>query len=275
LLKQKTNLTKKLTLPQNCYILITMKLKKIIPCLDFKDGRVVKGVAFVDLRDAGCPIECAKFYQKEGADELALLDISASTEGRASAVSAVRQVAKQISIPLTVGGGIRSVSDAEKIIEAGAAKISLNTAAVIRPELIAECVKAFGSSRVVAAVDAAEQTKGQYTVYTMGGGHNTGIDVTEWAKRVCGLGAGEILLTSINRDGAKNGYDIQLLQAVTNAVSVSVTASGGAGKKEDFLDALTTGGASAALAASLFHFREIRIGELKAYLKANGVHVNL
>jgi len=247
-----------------------MNIKKIIPCLDFKNGRVVKGVNFENVVDAGDPVENAVFYEKEGADELAFLDISATVEGRGTLVDAVRKVAQSITIPLAVGGGIRSVADAKKILDAGASKISINSAAVDRPELIAECAREFGSARVISAIDA-DGANGRWSVYVNGGMKDTGLDAVEWARRIESLGAGEILLTSIGRDGVKNGYDIELTRAVAEAVKIPVTASGGAGKREDFLAALTGGKAAAALAASLFHFREIRIGELKAYLRDHGV----
>lgn len=253
---------------------ISMDTKKIIPCLDFKDGRVVKGVNFAGMRDAGDPVENAVFYEKEGADELAFLDIAATVEGRETLTEAVKRVAANIRIPLTVGGGIRTVADAERILSAGAAKISINSAAVKRPELIAECVKKFGSGRVIVAIDTKESAPGKWNVYINGGTVDTGIDAVEWAKKAESLGAGGLLPTSIDRDGAKTGYDIKSIRSIAEAVKIPVIASGGAGTKEDFLAALTDGKASAALAASLFHFREIKIPELKAYLKANNVAVS-
>ena len=252
-----------------------MDYKKIIPCLDFKNGRVVKGVNFEEIRDAGDAVENAIFYEKEGADELTFLDISATVEGRDTLIDSVRRVAEKISIPLAVGGGIRCVQDAKNILDAGAAKISINSAAVLNPSVISECAKAISGARVIAAIDAKQIGSKRWAVYINGGTKNTGLDAIDWAREVEALGAGEILLTSIDRDGVKNGYDIELTHAVSAAVKIPVTASGGAGKKEDFLDALTKGGAQAALAASLFHFREVNIQELKKYLQDNGVRVRL
>jgi len=250
-------------------------LKKIIPCLDFKDGRVVKGIHFEGVRDAGDAVENARFYESEGADELAFLDISATVEGRGTLIEAVRRVAKSISVPLAVGGGIRTPEDAEAILGAGASKISINSAAVINPGLLSECADRFGSGRVICAIDAKDMGNGRWTVHINGGMKDTGLDAVEWARKAEAYGAGEILLTSIDRDGVKNGYDIPLTRAVSDAVGIPVTASGGAGSQEDFLLALTKGGAQSALAASLFHFREVNIGELKRYLKENGVEVRI
>jgi len=248
---------------------------KIIPCLDFKDGRVVKGVKFENVADAGDPVECAMLYEREGADELTFLDISATVDGKKTVVDAVARVCERITIPLAVGGGIRSADDARVIIKAGAAKVGINSAALLRPEVISDCANALGSKCVIAAIDAAKRPGGGWNVYRNAGKIDAGIDAVEWAQRVVKLGAGEILLTSIDCDGVKNGYDIELTKAVSGAVNVPVTASGGAGKKEHFLDAVVKGGASAVLAASLFHFRELGIGELKEYLKANGVRVKI
>ena len=250
-----------------------MSYKKIVPCLDFYNGHVVKGVHFENVREVGDAVENAKFYEAQGADELAFLDISATVEGRDTLVDAVKKVTAVISIPLCVGGGIRTLADAERIIAAGASKISINSAAVLNPALITECATKLGKERVVCAIDAKLTSTERWTVFINGGQKDTGIEAVKWARFVADLGAGEILLTSIDRDGVKNGYDIPLTRAVSDAVKIPVTASGGAGKKEDFLSALTLGGAQTALAASLFHFREIRIPELKAYLKANGVAV--
>ena len=246
---------------------------KIIPCLDFKDGRVVKGVKFENVADAGDPVECALLYEREGADELTFLDISATVEGKKTVVDAVARVCGRISIPLAVGGGIGSLEDARAVIAAGAAKVGINSAAVLRPEVISDCAAALGTKCVVAAIDAAKRPGGGWNVYINAGKTDTGLDVVEWAQRVVKLGAGEILLTSIDCDGMKDGYDIELTKAVSDAVKVPVTASGGAGKKEHFLDAVVKGGASAVLAASLFHFRELGVRELKEYLRANGVKV--
>jgi len=246
---------------------------RVIPCLDFKDGRVVKGVKFENVADAGDPVECAVLYEKEGADELTFLDISATVEGKKTVVDAVRRVCEKIKIPLAVGGGIKSADDACRIIGAGASKVGINSAAIVRPEVISDCADAIGSKSVVSAIDAAKRPDGGWNVYRNAGMIDTGIDAVEWAVKVVKLGAGEILLTSIDRDGVKNGFDIELTRAVSQAVKVPVTASGGAGKKEHFLDAVKKGGASAVLAASLFHFRELTVSELKEYLKANGVKV--
>jgi cyclase len=258
-------------------------IKKIVPCLDFKNGRVVKGKQFISLADAGDPEEFAAFYESEGADELAFLDISATLEHRATLIDAVKRVAGRIRIPLTVGGGIGSVEDAGRIFNAGASKVSVNTAAVKNPALISDLAKEFGSERVVVAIDAKRVHKtvdysfgkSGWKVYINGGTKDSGIDAVEWARRAYAFGAGELLVTSVDRDGGKDGYDIFLIRAVSDAAHIPVTASGGAGCKEDFLLALTEGNASAALAASLFHFREIRIGELKRYLKESGVNVKI
>ena len=253
-----------------------MGSKRIIPCLDVIGGRVVKGVNFVNFRDAGDSAENAMFYEKAGADELVLLDITASAEGRDTIADVVRRVAGCISIPFTVGGGIRTCEDFKRILEAGADKVSLNTAAVKRPELISEAAERFGSGRVVVAVDAKRRGDGNgWEVYINGGRVNTGLDAVEWSARAAGLGAGEILLTSMDRDGTKDGFDIELTRAVAENAGIPVTASGGAGAKEHFYDALTEGRADAALAASLFHFREIGIRELKLWLKEKGVEVRV
>lgn len=248
--------------------------KRIIPCLDVKDGRVVKGVSFVQLRDAGDPVELAAFYNQEGADELVFLDISASQEGRATMIDVVRQVAKQVDIPFIVGGGISSVEDMERLLMAGADKVSLGTAAVQNPELIARGAERFGSSRIVVAIDA-RRTGDSWEVYTHGGQRATGRDAVAWAREVERLGAGEILLTSMEQDGQKTGYDLALTRAVADAVEIPVIASGGAGTVEHFVQALTTGGADAALAASLFHFRELTVRQVKEALARAGVPVRL
>ena len=252
-----------------------MYAKRIIPCLDVKEGRVVKGVNFVNLIDAGDPVECAKVYDKAGADELVFLDITASSDDRSIMLDVVKRTAEQVFIPLTVGGGIRSIEDFRKILSAGADKISVNSAAVKRPELINEAAERFGSQCVVVAIDAKRREGGGFDVYLNGGRVNTGIDAVEWAKEAFERGAGEILLTSMDCDGVKNGYDIELTKAVSSAVNIPVIASGGAGKPEHFYDALTEGGADAALAASLFHFREMEIKDLKKYLKGRDVPVRL
>jgi len=247
---------------------------KIIPCLDFKDGRVVKGVKFENVADAGDPVECAVLYEKEGADELVFLDISATVDGKKTVIDIVSRVSERIKIPLVVGGGIRTVEDARAIIKAGASKVGVNSAALLCPEVISDCAGVLGSNSVIAAVDAVK-THDSWSVCRNAGKIDAKIDVVEWAVKVAELGAGEILLTSINKDGTRDGYDIELIRAVSQAVKIPVTASGGAGKKEHFLDAIKIGGAKAVLAASLFHFKELGIGELKKYLNTNGVKVKL
>ncbi len=251
-----------------------MFTKRIIPCLDVNNGRVVKGVNFVNLKDAGDPVSVARAYDAEGADELVFLDITASSDQRRTVVEMVREVAKQVFIPFTVGGGIRTVEDFRAILREGADKVSVNSAAIMNPELIAEAAEKFGSQCVVLAMDAKRRADGNgWTIYKNGGRVDMGIDAVEWAKKAVGLGAGEILLTSMDCDGTKAGYDIELTRAVAEAVSVPVIASGGAGSKEHFLEALTEGKADAALAASLFHYKELTIGEVKEYLKEKGVAV--
>lgn len=252
-----------------------MHTKRIIPCLDVKDGRVVKGVNFVDFCDAGDPVEAAKFYNESMADELVFLDITASAEDRNTMLDVVRRTAEQVFIPLTVGGGIRTIDDFRTILAAGADKISINSAALKRPELINEAAERFGSQCVVVAIDAKRRENGGFDAYINGGRVNMGIDVVEWAKEAERRGAGEILLTSMDCDGVKNGYDIELTKAVSSAVNIPVIASGGAGKMEHFYDAFTEGGADGALAASLFHFREIEVKELKHYLREKNVAVRI
>lgn len=249
-----------------------MFAKRIIPCLDVKDGRVVKGTSFINLRDAGDPVECAAAYNREGADELVLLDITATTDGRKTLTDIVTAVANTVFIPFTVGGGIRTVDDFQEILRAGADKVSVNSAAVLRPELINEAAQKFGSQCVVAAIDA-KRGKNGFEVYISGGTKPTGLDVVEWAKQCEVRGAGEILLTSMDEDGQKNGYDLELTRAVSEAVGIPVIASGGAGKLEHFYEALTDGKADAVLAASLFHFGEISIKGLKEYLTSHGIPV--
>ena len=250
-----------------------MFTKRIIPCLDVNKGRVVKGVNFVDLKDAGDPVEIAKAYDAAGADELVFLDITASCEGRDTVVEMVRQVAANVFIPFTVGGGIRTVDDFKRLLREGADKISVNSAAIDRPELITEAAEKFGSQCVVVAVDAKRREDGGWNIYKHGGRLDTGIDALEWVKKAERLGAGEILLTSMDCDGTKAGYDISLTRAVSDAVSIPVIASGGAGTLEHFYEALTEGGADAALAASLFHYKELEIRQVKDYLAAKGVSV--
>lgn len=250
-----------------------MYAKRVIPCLDVKNGRVVKGVSFVNLRDAGDPVECAVAYDKKGADELVLLDITATHEGRGTMVDIVTRVANSIFIPFTVGGGIRTTDDFKELLRAGADKISVNSAAVRNPDLINEAAQKFGSQCVVCAIDAKRRAEGSWEVYLNGGRLPTGIDAVEWAKEAVSRGAGEILLTSMDCDGQKTGYDINLTKAVSEVVGVPVIASGGAGALEHFYDALTVGKADAVLAASLFHFNEIPIADLKAYLQKQGIPV--
>lgn len=253
-----------------------MYAKRIIPCLDVKDGRVVKGVNFVNLIDAGDPVECAKVYDKAGADELVFLDITASSDGRKTVVDMVERVAKEVFIPFTVGGGIRTVEDFREILNAGADKVAVNSAAIKRPELISEAAKRFGSQCVVLAIDAKRKADNTgWEVYLNGGRVNTGIDALEWAKKGEMLGAGEILLTSMDADGTKAGYDIELTRAVSENASIPVIASGGAGSMEHFYDAFTDGAADAVLAASLFHFRKIEIIDLKKYLREKNISVRI
>lgn len=250
-----------------------MYAKRIIPCLDLKNGRVVKGTNFVGLRDAGDPVEAAIEYDKQGADELVLLDITASSDNRNIMVDIVTRVAENIFIPFTVGGGIRTVEDFTRILRAGADKVSVNSAALRDPSIIGEAAYKFGSQCVVVAMDAKRRATGGWTLYLNGGRVDTGRDAVEWAKEVEKLGAGEILLTSMDCDGTKAGYDLELTRAISEAVSIPVIASGGAGTMEHFYDAFTQGKADAVLAASLFHFREIGIPELKEYLSEKGIPV--
>ncbi len=250
-----------------------MYAKRLIPCLDLKNGRVVKGENFVGLRDAGDPVEAAMEYDRQGADELVLLDITASSDDRNIMVELVRRVAERIFIPFTVGGGIRSVEDFTAILRAGADKVSVNSAALKNPGLIREATEKFGSQCVVVAMDAKRRDSGGWTLYLNGGRIDTGKDAVEWAKEVQQLGAGEILLTSMDRDGTKRGYDLELTRAISQAVSIPVIASGGAGQLEHFYDAFTEGRADAVLAASLFHFKETSVPEVKAYLAGRGIPV--
>lgn len=253
-----------------------MFTKRIIPCLDVNDGRVVKGVNFVNLRDAGDPVEIAAAYDKAGADELVFLDITASSDNRRTVVDMVRQVAETVFIPFTVGGGIRTVEDFRMLLREGADKISVNSAAIANPRLISEAADKFGRQCVVVAIDAKRRPDGSgWNIYKNGGRVDMGIDALEWARTVDRLGAGEILLTSMDCDGTKAGYDNELTAAVADAVSVPVIASGGAGTKAHFYDALTVGKADAALAASLFHYKELEIRDLKQYLADRGISVRL
>jgi cyclase len=250
-----------------------MLSKRIIPCLDVTDGRVVKGINFVDLRDAGDPVELAARYNAQGADELVFLDITASSDARDIMVSLVARTARQVFIPLTVGGGLRSVADARKIILAGADKVSINTAAVRRPELISELSQEFGAQAVVLAIDARRSSAAKWNVFTKGGRHDEGIDAVEWARQGQELGAGEILLTSMDTDGVQTGFDCDLTQAVAAATTIPVIASGGAGTLEDFIKVLTEGRADAALAASVFHYGKYTVTELKRGLSAAHIPV--
>lgn len=253
-----------------------MHTKRIIPCLDIKDGRVVKGVNFVDLQDAGDPVAVAAAYDAAGADEVVFLDITASSDHRQTVVDMVREVAKKVFIPFTVGGGIRTVEDFRALLREGADKISINSSAIDNPQLISDAAEKFGSQCVVVAIDAKNRADGSgWNVYKHGGRIDVGLDAVEWAKKAEALGAGEILLTSMDGDGTKAGYDIALTKAISEAVSIPVIASGGAGTMEHFYEALTEGGAEAALAASLFHFKELEIKEVKEYLAGRGVPVRL
>jgi imidazole glycerol-phosphate synthase subunit HisF len=253
-----------------------MLTKRIIPCLDVHAGRVVKGVNFVNIRDAGDPVEVAAIYDKAGADELTFLDITASSDARSIMLDVVSRVAEQVFIPFTVGGGIRTVEDFREILKAGADKISVNSSALKRPELISEAAWRFGSQCVVVAIDAKRRQDGSgWEVYLNGGRANTGRDAVEWAVEAAKLGAGEILLTSMDCDGTKNGYDIDLTRTISQSVNIPVIASGGAGTMKHFYDALTEGKADAVLAASLFHFREMEIRDLKAYLRDREIEVRL
>ncbi len=247
--------------------------KRIIPCLDVQDGRVVKGVRFRDLRGVGDPAELAAQYEAQGADEIVFLDISASTEGRRTLLDAVRRTAERLFIPLTVGGGVSAVEDMYRALRAGADKVAINTNAVSNPRLIADCAERFGSQCVVVAIDAKRTGPAQWEVYTHGGRNPTGLDAVAWARRAARLGAGEILLTSMDADGTTHGYDLELTRAVVEAVSVPVIASGGGGRPEDLYLALSRGGAQAALAASIFHYGRYTVAQVKAYLRRKGVIV--
>ncbi len=253
-----------------------MHTKRIIPCLDVHNGRIVKGVNFVDLKDAGDPVEIAAAYDKAGADDLVFLDITASSDARATVVDMVRQVAKTVFIPFTVGGGIRTLDDFKAILREGADKIAVNSAAIANPELISDAAEKFGSQCVVVAIDAKRREDNSgWNIYKNGGRIDMGIDAVEWAIKADRLGAGEILLTSMDRDGTKEGYDIELTKIISEQVSIPVIASGGAGRLEHFHEVLTEGKADAALAASLFHFKELEIKEVKKFLKEKGVSVRL
>ena len=255
-----------------------MLTKRIIPCLDVKDGRVVKGVQFIGLRDAGDPVEAAEAYDAQGADELTFLDITASSDKRNIILDVVARTAERVFMPLTVGGGVREIADIRNLLNAGADKASINTAAVHRPEFVREAAERFGSQCIVVAIDARRvMVDGgrRWEVFTHGGRNPTGIDAVEWAARMESYGAGEILLTSMDKDGTKDGYDLELTRAISDQVGIPVIASGGVGNLEHIREGLTEGGASAALAASIFHFREYTIGECKEYLREHGVPVRL
>ena len=253
-----------------------MLTKRIIPCLDVKGGRVVKGVQFLELRDAGDPVEIAELYDRQGADELTFLDITASSDERSIIIDVVRRTAERVFMPLTVGGGVRTVDDIRNLLNAGADKVSINTAAVHRPEFVREAAERFGSQCTVVAIDARQVAgENRWEVYTHGGRNPTGIDAVEWAQRMEEYGAGEILLTSMDRDGTKDGYDIPLTRSIVDAVSIPVIASGGVGNLEHLHDGFVKAGASACLAASIFHYKEYNIGEAKEYLRGRGVPVRL
>ena len=249
-----------------------MLTKRVIPCLDVKDGRVVKGVNFVDLRDAGDPVELASKYDREGADEVVFLDITASSDQRDTILDVARRTAEEVFIPFTVGGGIRSVDDARRLLRAGADKVSVNSAAVSRPELVSEIAGEFGSQCAVVAIDA-KAVDGRFEVFVHGGRTPTGLDAVEWAQQVVAFGAGEILLTSMDRDGTKVGFDVPLTRAITTSVDVPVIASGGVGTLDHLVEGVTEAGADAVLAASIFHFGEFTVAEAKAHLAAAGIAV--
>lgn len=248
---------------------------RIIPCLDVKDGRVVKGVNFVDLVDAGDPVEQARLYDRAGADELTFLDITASSDNRDTLYDVVARTAEQCFVPLTVGGGVRTLDDIRKLLLAGADKVSINTAAIHRPEFVAEAAEKFGSQCIVTAIDAKRSSSGRFEIFTHGGRKETGIDAVEWAKRMAGLGAGEILLTSMDKDGTRSGFDLPLTRAVADSINIPVIASGGVGTLQHLVDGVKEGHATAVLAASIFHFGEYSIGEAKAYMAAAGIPMRL
>lgn len=252
-----------------------MLAKRIIPCLDVNAGRVVKGVNFVELRDAGDPVEVARRYDEQGADEITFLDITASSDDRDIILHVVEHVAEQVFIPLTVGGGVRTVADVRRLLNAGADKVSINTAAVTHPEIVAEASGKVGSQCIVVAIDAKQTAPGKWEVFTHGGRKNTGLDAIEWARTVESLGAGEILLTSMDRDGTKNGFDLGLTRAISDAVRIPIIASGGVGTLQHLADGVTEGRADAVLAASIFHFGQHTVEEAKTYMQARGIEVRL
>ena len=250
-----------------------MLAKRIIPCLDVKDGRVVKGINFVELRDAGDPVEQATVYDTQGADEICFLDISASPEGKSTIIDIVKHTADCLFVPLTVGGGVRTVEDCRRLLEAGADKVAINTAAIRRPELIEEAAKRFGTQAIVVAIDAKKKPDGSYEIYSHGGRTPEGLDGLAWCKEMADRGAGELLLTSMDRDGTRQGYELELTRLIVDAVPIPVIASGGVGKLDHMVEGLTTGGADAVLAASIFHYGEHTIGDAKAHLAAAGVPI--
>ncbi len=252
-----------------------MLTKRIIPCLDVTAGRVVKGVNFTGLRDAGDPVEIARRYDQQGADELCFLDITASSDDRDILLHVIEAVAEEVFIPLTVGGGVRSVEDIRRLLNAGADKISINTAAIVRPELVSEASARFGSQCIVVAIDAKSVGQGRWDVFTHGGRKSAGLDAIEWSRRVAGLGAGEILLTSMDRDGTRQGFDLELTRAVADAVPIPVIASGGVGGLQHLADGVTLGRADAVLAASIFHFGEFTVGDAKRFMAGRGIPVRL
>ena len=258
-----------------CCSLRRMLAKRIIPCLDVDGGRVVKGTKFLNLRDAGDPVECAKEYDRQGADELVFLDITASHEGRATMIDVVARTASECFMPLTVGGGIRTVEDMRAMLKAGADKTSINTAAILNPDLVRAGAERFGSQCIVVAIDAKRTGANQWGVFTHGGRNATGLDAIEWARKVAALGAGEILLTSMDADGTKAGYDVALTCAISEAVTIPVIASGGAGTLAHMAEVLTAGKADAVLAASVFHFGEYKVADVKEFLKTKGIEVRL
>ncbi|WP_227816385.1 imidazole glycerol phosphate synthase subunit HisF [Nitrogeniibacter aestuarii] len=252
-----------------------MLAKRIIPCLDVSAGRVVKGVNFVELRDAGDPVEVARRYDEQGADEITFLDITASSDARDIILHVVEHVAEQVFIPLTVGGGVRTVADVRRLLNAGADKVSINTAAVNNPDIVADASAKVGSQCIVVAIDAKQTGPGKWEVFTHGGRNNTGLDAIEWARKVESLGAGEILLTSMDRDGTKNGFDLGLTRAISDAIRIPVIASGGVGTLEHLADGVTEGRADAVLAASIFHFGQHTVEEAKTYMRDRGIEVRL
>lgn len=252
-----------------------MLAKRIIPCLDVTAGRVVKGVSFVSLRDAGDPVEIARRYDEQGADELTFLDITASSDDRGIIFRIIEQVASQVFIPLTVGGGVREVNDVRNLLNAGADKVSINTSAVTNPQLVADAAARFGSQCIVVAIDAKQVSNDRWEVFTHGGRNATGLNAVEWAKKMQALGAGEILLTSMDRDGQKNGFDLALIRRVTDALEIPVIASGGVGNLQHLADGVLQGGADAVLAASIFHFGEYTVQQAKQYMASQGIEVRL